>query len=162
MQDWPLEGHKAKAHSQSICKLTRRPFYQPHQRRNEIVARLGTKRSALTKSTRSLHVTKSITPENKNLRQKIRGGAKTSCWTLRPNRFIWKLSNIYFKKSHHLSFWHLVGLSNLMIGLHLYFHEHVHFGWSMFQSKLHTPWENFIHLELPISHYWILFFWLFF
>ena len=48
----------------------------PSQGRNELV-RLGMKRSALTKSTRSLQNTKPMSPQNKNLGQKLIGGVKT-------------------------------------------------------------------------------------
>lgn len=51
----------------------------PSQGRNELVqlVRLGMKRSALTKSTRSHQGTKPMSPQNKNLGQKLIGGVKT-------------------------------------------------------------------------------------
>ena len=118
---------KLKHIFKSICKLTRHPFFILTKDATNLLFSLECRGVPTPKARAPFMVLNSWFSKTKILGEKLRGGAKTLGWISRPNHFIWKLSNIYFKKFHHLNFWHLVGLSNLMIGLHLYFHEHVHF-----------------------------------
>ena len=162
MQGWPLEGHKAKAHSQSICKLTRRPFSSTREAQRTCCSAWNVKECPHQK-----HALPSwyliYGSLKQNLGQKLRGGAKTPGWTSRPNYFIWKLSNLYSKevllvkfRSFSGIYW-LNGWPSFLFSMIMYI-----VGWAMFQPKFHTPWKDSIHLESLISHNRILFFRLFF
>ena len=120
------------------------------QGRNEIV-RLGMKRSALTKSTRSLQGTKPMSPQNKNLGPKLIGGVKTPDWNLRLNHFTWRLSNLHFKKFYDLNFGQLVRFSNWMIGWCFYLWACTFSGEQCFNQNL-TLYEWILFTRNHQSH----------
>ena len=120
------------------------------QGRNEIVW-LGMKRSALTKSTRSLQGTKPMSPQNKNLGPKLIGGVKTPDWNLRLNHFTWRLSNLHFKKFYDLNVGQLVRFSNWMAGLCFYLWACTFSGEQCFNQNL-TLYEWILFTRNHQSH----------